>query len=99
MALFEAVESCAAPTCDQGGYVYALDAATGADVWPRTVLPNGSQSDPYAPLLADVHADGRRELVLASNNSPYVYALRTEDEGAGKPAGSIQWTFTFPNTD
>jgi len=78
---------------DVPGRVEALDGATGHVIW-HTSLPGKAQTDPYAPLLADVDGDGNLELVVTTNNTNQVFALRTVDE-AGGPAGSIQWTFTF----
>ena len=80
-------------SADTAGVAYALRGDTGDTIW-STTLPGGAQSDPYAPTLADIDGDGKRELIFASNNSNQVFALRTEAEGA-HPAGSIQWTFTF----
>ena len=90
VAVCQGGEGC---TAHRPGKVVALDGGTGEVIWSRQ-LPGNAQADPYAPLLADVDADGRRELVVAANNANKVFALRTEDEPGGK-AGSIQWTFTF----
>jgi outer membrane protein assembly factor BamB len=78
---------------DVPGRVVALDGLTGDVIW-STRLPGTAQTDPYAPLLADVDGDGNLELVVTTNNTNQVFALRTVDEPGGR-AGSIQWTFTF----
>ncbi len=94
------VESCASgeESCTRdgatyrGGFVFAVD-GDGREVFHEE-LPDEAQSDVYAPTLADVDADGRRELVMASNDEPVVFAVRTEDEPDGA-AGTVQWTFRY----
>lgn len=81
------------------GSVVALRGTDGAVLW-STALPNGSRADPYAPLLADIDADGRRELVVPASflrDANHVYAFTTEDEGAG--AGALQWSFDYTEGD
>lgn len=86
--------------CSEGtpGRVFALEGQTGTVGW-ELELPAGAKSDPYAPTLADIDDDGLREIVFAANNGAQVFAVRTANEGADAGAGTIQWTFTFPERD
>ncbi|MCC7541024.1 MAG: hypothetical protein IT379_32695 [Deltaproteobacteria bacterium] len=86
-------------TNEAPGSVIALRGDDGSILWSRE-LPNGSRADPYAPLLADIDADGRRELVVPASfltNANHVYAYTTEDEGAG--AGALAWSFDYGEGD
>jgi hypothetical protein len=80
---------------DKPNSVYAIDGASGEVLW-RTPLkvqvgPDtfNAGADIYAPVLADIDGDCKRELILNASNAPLVFVLRTEAEG-DQPAGSIK---------
>jgi outer membrane protein assembly factor BamB len=85
------------------GNVYAIDGPTGAVLWrtPLVATIDGESivagADIYAPVLADLDGDCKRELIVNASNAPVVFVLRTEAEG-GEPAGSIKKAIRYSTT-
>lgn len=85
------------------GRVRCINGSTGAVKWTATV-PDSNISNvpdfvrPLGLVVDDLDQDNNKELVVTTANSNHVYCFRLENEGGIDTAGSIQWKFTFPNT-
>jgi outer membrane protein assembly factor BamB len=72
------------------GKVWAIDGASGDVVWTHLQDEPLAQFDPYAPLVADIDADGARELVVPSTDTRAIFAF---DAASGDP----RWEFDLPD--
>ncbi|MFO0762386.1 MAG: VCBS repeat-containing protein [Byssovorax sp.] len=70
-----------------------LDVRSGPGFLTGSILERLS-ADIYAPTLADVDGDCRRELIVNASDGRYVFAIRTETDATGA-AGTIKWIHRF----
>ena len=100
MAVFVAVDGaceddgtgCISGTSDDvPGKLWALNGA-GEVLWSVRQDDPVAQFDPYAPMIADLDADGEREIVVPALNKPYLFAFAAE----GENHGLLEWMTELP---